>query len=419
MSPIRWLLLPGLLVVLASPQSVWAQSDGGKDYRQLPLEGGAETLKKRLVESGNLDELAAKLLRRIQKNPEKYPDLIEQLKKQSAGKPADGDQAKAKQQADELFKNAGIDPKKVDAEQFEKLKKNLEKQVRENNEKLDFHPPLDPKDGKGPGDKVEPVPPKPPHKALPPKDEPFDKAAKALLKDINKGKYGETAKNNEALKHLDEQLGKGRAGKKSSAADVMKHAVANVEHRAGGSKVSLPPDWLKLSNSGEHTPHADQGGAASLGGGVSPPGAPSLGLSGPSIAGGGLALLQILLILAVLAVIAVAVWRLLGRARRRDVQAALRQSIWPLPPTQVTTRAQLIQAFEHLALVVLGPEARTTNHRDIADNLGTVPEHTQAADELATLYERARYDPVEGELPASDLAAARRDLCLLAGMAAS
>jgi hypothetical protein len=129
--------------------------------------------------------------------------------------------------------------------------------------------------------------------------------------------------------------------------------------------------------------------------------------------------LQVLLVLAVVVAVLVVLWRWLRRAGVPDIQEVLRQTVWPLPLGQVSTRAQLIQAFEHLALVVLGPAARSTNHRDIATNLGATPERTQAADELATLYERARYDPVEGELPAGDLAAARRDLCLLAGMAAS
>jgi hypothetical protein len=43
----------------------------------------------------------------------------------------------------------------------------------------------------------------------------------------------------------------------------------------------------------------------------------------------------------------------------------------------------------------------------------------QAATELARLYEQARYAPQDDTLSAEDLAAARRDLCFLAGVGAA
>jgi hypothetical protein len=68
----------------------------------------------------------------------------------------------------------------------------------------------------------------------------------------------------------------------------------------------------------------------------------------------------------------------------------------------------------------LGPAALTSNHVELArrlgDGAGGAPGR-RAARELAGLYERARYTPDDEPLAAGDLAAARRDLSLLAGVA--
>ena len=45
--------------------------------------------------------------------------------------------------------------------------------------------------------------------------------------------------------------------------------------------------------------------------------------------------------------------------------------------------------------------------------------NSEAAEQLASLYERARYAPPGEPLPEAALATARRDLCLLAGVPAA
>ena len=92
---------------------------------------------------------------------------------------------------------------------------------------------------------------------------------------------------------------------------------------------------------------------------------------------------------------------------------------WPVNPALVSTPAELIRAFEYLSLLRLGPDSRSWNHRAIAAHLGQTvpPDGRRAADELAALYEQARYAPADDPLPADALSTARRDLCLLAGVA--
>jgi hypothetical protein len=129
----------------------------------------------------------------------------------------------------------------------------------------------------------------------------------------------------------------------------------------------------------------------------------------------------------------VALWRILawqqGRTGRAG-DAAWKLGPWPVSPAGVTTREDLVRAFDYLALLCLGQTARTWNHLEIAARLGdeapraarmaaAAEERRGAAARLALLYEQARYAPPAEPLPDADLAAARRHLCLLAGVPAA
>jgi hypothetical protein len=109
---------------------------------------------------------------------------------------------------------------------------------------------------------------------------------------------------------------------------------------------------------------------------------------------------------------------------------------WPLNPRTVSTPEELIRAFEYFSVLTLGPAARNWNHRTIAaflrqDNRAAgrnaqPPAHDdlngqrrRAADQLADLYERARYAPPDDPLSQAALATAKQNLCLLAGVNAA
>ena len=85
----------------------------------------------------------------------------------------------------------------------------------------------------------------------------------------------------------------------------------------------------------------------------------------------------------------------------------------------ITTRTQLIAAFDYLALLLLGDEVRTWNHVAVAQRLGESAARSPAAEALARLYELARYTPGDDTLPPEAQAAARRCLATLAGSAAA
>jgi hypothetical protein len=93
---------------------------------------------------------------------------------------------------------------------------------------------------------------------------------------------------------------------------------------------------------------------------------------------------------------------------------------WPVRPGEVATRGDLVRAFEHLALLCLGPTARTCHHLELARLLGAQPapdpeRRRDAAVDLAQVYEQARYTPDDEVLPDDLMRRARRELCYLAG----
>jgi hypothetical protein len=120
-----------------------------------------------------------------------------------------------------------------------------------------------------------------------------------------------------------------------------------------------------------------------------------------------------------LLVVAALAWRLVGvrLARAAGLAGGPRPGPWPVRPGELRTRADVIRAFEHLALLRLGEPARNHHHRHIADDLGRDrTDRRRAAADLATAYEQARYAPPTDPFPESTLAAARRDLVSLAGV---
>jgi hypothetical protein len=123
-------------------------------------------------------------------------------------------------------------------------------------------------------------------------------------------------------------------------------------------------------------------------------------------------------------------WRMRGQPSEAQAEGGpgWRLGPWPVNPATVATREDLVRAFEYLSLLRLGREARAWNHRAIAERLGgaqtaysTAPgdDFQRTAEELAGLYEHARYAPAHEPLPDRALVQARRDLCLLAGVSSA
>jgi hypothetical protein len=112
-------------------------------------------------------------------------------------------------------------------------------------------------------------------------------------------------------------------------------------------------------------------------------------------------------------------WGIVAPAQRGEGEE-WRLGSWPVSPGGVSTRQDVVRAFEHLVLLRLGPAADACHHLDLAARLAAQDSgnsaRRQAAEMLAGLYEQARYAPAEEALSEGQLTDARHALCFLAGV---
>jgi hypothetical protein len=145
--------------------------------------------------------------------------------------------------------------------------------------------------------------------------------------------------------------------------------------------------------------------------------APGSGSRGGAGAGSGTVLVWVVLALVLVAVLWKAKRVLLPTGDRMG--SSWRLGPWPVRPESVRTRADVVRAFEYLAFLLLGLDARPRNHLELAAALaetGNEPVRRTVAERLSRLYERARYAPQEEALADDELRAARIDLTFLAGV---
>jgi hypothetical protein len=90
--------------------------------------------------------------------------------------------------------------------------------------------------------------------------------------------------------------------------------------------------------------------------------------------------------------------------------------IWPVDPLQVNSREDVVKAFEFLSISKCGDAAVNWHHLQIAGRMGlNEPDHRDAANRLARLYEKARYAPANELFDELDIAEARARFSQLAG----
>ncbi len=129
-----------------------------------------------------------------------------------------------------------------------------------------------------------------------------------------------------------------------------------------------------------------------------------------------------MLCLLMLGVIVLFLWKGFGSNGQTGsgAEGEWRLGSWPVSPDAVSTRQDVIRAFEYLALLCFGPAAATCHHRQLAQRLAeqdsTNPSRRQAAEMLAWLYEQARYAPADEALSQEQLSDARHALTSLAGV---
>jgi len=141
--------------------------------------------------------------------------------------------------------------------------------------------------------------------------------------------------------------------------------------------------------------------------------------SGTFLIGGVSQGLLLVLVLIALGIAAYGFRYLKQRGLREECDREARRA-WPVDPKKVATREDVVKAFEHLSLAKIGLPAVHWHHRQIANVLGgQAPERKEAVDQLAGLYEKARYTPAQEHFTEAEIAAARTRLCQITEVAPS
>jgi hypothetical protein len=141
------------------------------------------------------------------------------------------------------------------------------------------------------------------------------------------------------------------------------------------------------------------------------------GMSLPNIgAPRGMAGAEMLLWIGIVVISLVLLWRLAKKIGLDRPNLSRRNDLgpWPVDPANIVTRAQLVKAFDYLAVLRLGVEVRPWNHRAIAGQMSATTNEGCAVDELTGLYELARYTEGADTLTEPQQMLARRHVTLLA-----
>ncbi len=151
------------------------------------------------------------------------------------------------------------------------------------------------------------------------------------------------------------------------------------------------------------------------------PGAPALpqipSVSFPGTGGRPLPRLGLAIVWLLFAVLFVFVaWRLLRRKGKTTEQKNERAGLgpWPIRPEQVSTRTDLVRAFDYLAVWSLGQRVRCANHQAVANEWNEKAPHCAGlSGALAQIYEESRYTKGMEELSPAQCDQARQALLQL------
>jgi uncharacterized membrane protein YfbV (UPF0208 family) len=250
-----------------------------------------------------------------------------------------------------------------------------------------------------------------PLEPIAPKEDALAKIAERALKQTEKTKLGEWLRDSPAWKRAFEDL-RGTIGDPNAPHWKLEGWQARLLDPEGapwqlGEKTlahlrNLPKPDLERFNWTLSAPGVGENHTPILG-------APHLP-TGPSLSTGVTWILFVLLCLLV-------GWRLLSWGKRKAPAAEARPDLgpWPVRPEVVATRADLVRAFDYLALWTLGLAVASWNHHAIARRWREKsPGCAETAQALALLYEQARYTAGADALTDAERALARRSLLQIA-----
>jgi hypothetical protein len=261
-----------------------------------------------------------------------------------------------------------------------------------------------------------------PQNLEPPKDPTNSDLAKSAAADNEWVKWAEKNFGNspategavkDLISALEKNNGKGMFDDIPEFKDGAWKDVNNWSKSNTGDLKLKPPDNQGPKFNSPNT--GNSGGGSSWGGGGSSSwGSGGGGAGGSGFGGGGTALAVIAGIAAAifLAILLFRKWKFIQEQRA----AMIHTGKSGIDFDSIRSRDELVRVFNAVSLDQCGEDARPWNHRVIADEFGrTRPTVAEPADQVAGLYERARYAPTDEDLTHNEFADARRDLRLLAG----
>lgn len=357
------------------------QNNGLSNFSPEQLQALQKLMQKTLSDPNTLENLKQQMV--------KYPQLLEQLKK---------DNPELVNDFKEKFPDIKLDPKLPNQQPNTSGKPN-------------------PNDPAFPPSNI----PKPPNPA---ENREYQEMAKLWEQSV--GPLDETPAVRQALLDMFSGAGNGKPGEKPFWADWVKDPKASpnsglakwlqgLNGGIGNQKLKLPK-WI-----GGDTAANIKAPSMKLPTG---PTLPSFSFGEFSIGGvGGLGTFGIVVAVLVLAaILAFLLWKYapqLGLSRSNSPKPLPGLGPWPIDPRTIADRAGLIRAFEYISVLLCGDGARVWNHATIAEALwDSVPAAAPFAEPLAKLYAVARYTPLSEELSPGAIAEARGYLCQLAGVPA-
>jgi len=412
----RYLLSFILLVLAAIPVSaqrkgepLWPwNKDRQEGYVHFGFDPNVEALvKDRLKLEQDLGPLKD-LVKQILANPDKFPFDPAKLQNAKLDDPAMKEAVKnwlaqdpnLKEAVEKWIKEQPAD-KKSNTEQFQQ---NLKKLIEETPAKGN---PLE-----RPAAKQWP---RQPPRVKPPVD-PVAKAAEQAMKQAEEGKFGEWLSESPGWKRAFEDL----------RASMLKPDGTPWEVNAWQKRLGLDDQKFLEFGKGalsrlQNMPKPNIDGATwnRRLPGLSALPTPNLGtpsmpnFAGPSLPSVGTGATWLL----ILALTMLCVWQMLRWTKRKTSTADERASLgaWPIQPGAVSTRAELVLAFDYLALWTLGMRVTSWNHHAVARRWGEQsPNLASLAQSLASLYEASRYTDGIDELALPHRDQARQALTQLA-----
>jgi hypothetical protein len=386
MTVTRWLLAS--LATLGFVGSTPAQPEpNARKYVEFPIDPNFEKgLRERLVmekDRAHWEEL----IKKIVADPSKLPVTKDDLKKLKLDDPDNQKKFKDWVASDPALKKAIQDLVKqkqgdLQPPEVKKLQDDFKK-ILEDVKKGKVEPP-DFNKGIGPGFK----PPEPPR----PKEDGFVRTTEKVMKQAENSRLGDWLRDSPAWKRAfkdlktsinSEDMSQWKVGEWQKKLHLPEGKIGELGEGALERIRNLPrphfegvrPNLPAIGNLGVPKIGAPQ---------VPDFSTPTL----PTISSGFLWLLLIALFL-------LAAWMLLRwsrRAARARAGAGAQLGPWPVRPEAVSTRGELVVAFDYLALLTLGFGVQSWNHHAITRSWAEkAPDCAATARRLALLYELARY----------------------------